>query len=88
MKLHYSFENVDMGNETIAVPVGSSAEQLRGIIKLNKSGEEIFDLLKTDTTEEDIINFLSAKYEDDREILAGYVYSLIEKLKSFGLIEE
>lgn len=88
MKLSFTFEMVDMGDEIIAVPVGPQAEKLHGIVKLNKSGKEILELLSTERTENEIIDALAARYEDERSILSGYVRSLIEALRKDGLIEE
>lgn len=88
MKLRYSFETVDVGDEIIAVPVGPKAEKVNGIIKLNKSGKEILELLKTETTENEIVDALTSQYEDNRSILTRYVHSLIETFRINGLIEE
>lgn len=87
MKLRYDFEIVDMGDEQIAVPVGAAAEQLQGVLKLNKEGAEILGLLKENTSEEKIVDVLGSKYEINREIIAGYVHEMIGKLYSFGVVE-
>ena len=47
MKLKNTFESVDMGNEIIMVPVGKSAEQVQGVLKLNAEGLEIMNMLET-----------------------------------------
>ena len=38
MRLKHFFETIDMGDEIIMVPVGASAQQVHGVIKLNESG--------------------------------------------------
>ena len=88
MKLKYDFESVDVGDEIIFVPVGEGASQVHGVLKLNAEGKEILDLLKENTTETDIINTLSAKYENERQILANYVRKIVHTLQDAGLIEE
>ncbi len=88
MKLKYSFETIDMPDEIVAVPTGENAESLRGVVKLNKEGLEIFELLKEETTEEKIVDILDAKYQNDRETLAGYVHATVEALRKNGLIED
>ena len=88
MKLKYDFESIDMGDEIIFVPVGDGARQVHGVLKLNAEGKEILDLLKEKTTEHDIINELSAKYENDRQTLVNYVRKIIHTLQEAGLIEE
>ena len=88
MRLKYSFELMDMGNEIIAVPVGENAGQLRGVVRLNKSGAVILELLKTDTTEDEMVNILAEKYENGRSDLSLYVHTVVEKLRKDGIIEE
>ena len=88
MKLKYSFEIVDMGNEIIAVPVGNNADQIKGVIKLNKEGLEIFNLLKVDSSEDSIIHDLIGKYENAPESIDSYVHGFVTYLKQQGLLVE
>ena len=86
MKLKYTLETVDMGDEIIVIPIGEGASEVHGILKINKEGREILDLLKEDTTEETIIFTLSKKYENDHKELERYVHKAIEMLSSNGLL--
>ena len=45
MKLNYTFEFVDLDDEIIMVPIGANAEQVHGVLKVNKTGQEIISLL-------------------------------------------
>ena len=88
MKLKYSFEEVDMGEEIISVPVGKGAEEIHGVLKLNQEGKEILNLLKDNITEEKIVESLCNKYDNDYETLKGYVKQVINTLRKANLIEE
>ena len=88
MKLKYRFEIVDMGDETVFVPVGKNAKEVHGVLKLNSSGKEIVSLLVNDTTEESIVNMLTEKYGNEHEELVSYVHNTIAYLRKAGLIEE
>ena len=88
MKLKYTFENVNMGDEIISVPVGDGASEVHGVLKMNESGREIMELLQDETTEEKILDYLTAKYENSREELAVNVRETIAKLREAGLIAE
>jgi hypothetical protein len=88
MKLKYRFEVVDVGEELIAVPVGEDAEKIHGVLKLNKAGKEIADLLQEDTTEEQIIAILSSRYNNDKNIIETYVRNAVESFRNANLIEE
>lgn len=88
MKLKSTFEPVDMGDEIVMVPVGKDAGKVRGIIKLDAAGKEIFDLLIAYDDEDEIIRLLSAKYENDRETLMKYVCKVKTMLRENSLVEE
>ena len=88
MKLKYTFETVDMGEETICVPVGKGAAEVHGVLKLNAEGREILERMKEEITEEAIVDTLAAKYENDRAVLAAYVRNVVDSLRSAGLIAE
>ena len=87
MKLRYIFESVSLENEIILVPVGEGSSKVQGVIKLNKEGLEILNLLKEDTTKNAIINYLADKYENDREELSGWVSKIIDVLIGADLID-
>ena len=88
MKLKCSFEFVEVGDETVAVPVGENAKSVNGVLKLNKEGREIFSMLEKETSEAEIVDILAGKYKNSRESLAAYVRNLLETLRSYGLITE
>lgn len=88
MKLKYTFENVDMGDEIVSVPVGEAANVVRGVLKMNNSGKVIIDLLKEDTTEEKILNHLMSKYDNNKDDLLANIQEIIDILKKADLITE
>ena len=88
MKLTHVFETVEMGDEIVAVPVDNSSDTLHGVLKLNKEGLEIFDMLKQEITEEEIVKRLSDKYENDQKALEDMVQSFIKTLKDNNLLSD
>ena len=87
MRLKYSFESVDMGDEIILVPVGENSNEVHGVVKLNREGLEIVNLLKEDTTLDSIVETLSNKYENDRNTITLWVKKAINTLNESGLID-
>ena len=87
MRLKYEFETVDLGDEVVAVPVGDNASEVQGVIKLNSTGADIFNLLKNETTEEAIIQTLTEKYDDGQETIARYVHKVLKSLYKNGIID-
>ena len=84
-KLKYTFENMELDDHIVAVPVGDGAQAFRGVVKLNESAAEIFELLKHETTEEEVIAELKKRHGDEPEI-PGFVRGAIEYLTSEGVL--
>ena len=87
MKLKYSFENMELDDYVLAVPVGNDAQNFRAAIRLNSSAVEIFDMLKEETSEDEIVSALVKRHGDDRVEVAGFVHEFIEGLKKVAIIE-
>lgn len=86
MKLKYFFEMMDLDDQVIAIPVGEGSQKFHGVVKLNNSAQEIFNLLSEDTTEEKIICALKERYGDDSDIPV-YVHQMIDYLKEEGVLD-
>jgi len=87
MRIKCDFEIVNMGDESIAVPVGSTAKEIQGVLKLNKEGEEILKLLCEGNNEEAIVELLAQKYENDRLSLSQYVSKVVHVLEEATILE-
>ncbi len=88
MKLKCVFDTVNMGEEIIAVPVGDSANQIHGVVKLNEAGKEIMELLKEDISEENIVAILASKYDNGLDYLKERVHQVIKVFRDAGILEE
>lgn len=86
MKLKYTFVINEVAGQTVAVPIDcENGEQ--SIIKTNEAGAYILDLLKCDTTKDEIINKIMADFEvGNADTLKTWVDSFIEKLKSADVL--
>ena len=73
MKLKYDFTVMDMGDETVAVPVGDNADQFHGMIRLNDTAAEILELLREDTTPQTVHQILMERYTDSTKDEIGHV---------------
>ena len=76
----------EMGDEYVAVPVGSDAEHF--VVRLNKTGRDICEDLAKGMNEAEIVEKLVNQYEDvNREKAEQAVKSVISKLQAEGLLE-
>lgn len=88
MKLKYTFETMELDDDTVAVPVGEGSEQFQGVVKLNKTGAIIFDMLKEDISEEAIVEAIEEKYNASRETISADVRKYIDIFREKGLLSE
>lgn len=59
-----------------------------GIIHSNKTAAFITDCLKTDTSKEEIVQKMLAKYDASESEISESVDRIIDKLRSIGAIDE
>lgn len=73
------------GNEQLMISAGGD---FNGMVRSNSTAAEIIDMLKNETTREDIIAKMLDKYEVEEAVLSADVDKVIEKLRSIGAIDE
>ena len=86
MRLKYTFDTMDLDNEIVAIPIGEGADQYHGVIKLNETAAHIFELLKNDVTEEEIVEALEKDYSVSREIIVADVRRYIDAFQAKGML--
>lgn len=87
MKIKDGFARRNIAGSEIVVPVGKTAMQFNGMITLNETGAFIWDCLKEDTTEEDIVSRLLEEYNVEEQKAAADVDKFITLLNDNNLLE-
>lgn len=88
MKLKYNFVTNEVADKIIAVAVGDDLQKFNGFIKMNGTGAFIFNMLRKDVTEEEIIKAMSAEYTDTtEEEITETVKDFVGQLNEAGVIE-
>lgn len=88
MKCKYLFEKMELDGQIVAVPVGEGADELHAVLNVNEEAMRILELLREDTTEQEIVSKLLSEYEGTAESIAPLVKAFIEHIRQEGLIEE
>lgn len=88
MKLKDGIVTNSIDGESFAIATGKAAREFNGLIKNNPSAAFIFELLKTEQTEDSIVAAMLEKYDIDESTVRADVKELLELLKSKNLIEE
>lgn len=88
MKLKYNFVTNEVADKIVAVAVGDDLNSFNGFIKMNDVGAYIFNMLKNDVTEDEIVeamkkDFADASEEEIRENVSGF----IDGLKKYEVLD-
>ena len=89
MKLKYDFVITDMGEEFDAVPVGENASGFHGMLRLNRTGAEILELLKTETDPNELLAQMMKKYPDSpKNDIGAFIADFLNHLIAEGVLEK
>lgn len=86
MKLKKEFITHINGEDNLIVSSGNAP--FAGVIKGNETAGRIFECLKEETTEEQIVAALQEEFDAPQELITENVKSIIDKLRKLGAIEE
>ena len=78
----------DILGEKIAVPTGAVAAKLSGIAAMNETGVFIFNLLKTEQTEDTLLAALLDAYDVPEEVARTDLAELLAVFRRYGLLIE
>lgn len=83
MKIKKGFILRKFGNEYMAVAVGEAGKDFNGMIRMNEAGAYIWNLLKDDTTKEEVINKMCEYYDGlDRATAEADLNEFLETVKT------
>ena len=89
MKLRYKFVVRNVSGKPVAVAVGQDNERFNGMIKLNPSGEVIFQMLiQGVSSAEEIVTRFTQRFDITEETARPSVLAFLEQLRKNGLLEE
>ena len=86
MKLSQKFLLHNTNDETILVPAGSA--DFSGIVRGNKTLGAVLELLKTDTTEADIVDAMKQRFDAPEGAIEQDVKTILNELRKIGALDE
>ena len=86
MKLKAEYLVHTSGNQTILVPTGAAG--FSGVVQGNRTFQAILEQLQTDTSEEQIIKELSARFDATDDVIRKDVIKVLEGLRKIGALDE
>ena len=87
MKLRYQFVTTEIDDSIMAVPIGDGDDTPHGILRLNETSFEIFEMLQNEVSEQEIVERFVEKYGQLSDEAEADVRDCLRKLKESGLVE-
>ncbi len=88
MRLKYNFIIKEIAGNKVAVAVGKDHTSFCGMINLNDTAAFLFELLKKDITENELVLRLVDNYEVDLDVAKHAVASFVSNLRESGVLIE
>ena len=88
MKIKNGFVVRKIANQYMAVPVGARAKELHGMIGLNETAAFLWELLKEERTEEELVQGLLAEYDVEEDQASRSVKHFYELLAAEGVLAD
>jgi hypothetical protein len=86
MKLKDGFVTHEMGGEQVMVATG--ATNFSGLVRSNATAAYIVDCLKQETTKDEIVAKMLARYDASAEVITADVDKILAKLRSIDALDE
>lgn len=77
-----------IAGETVAIPAGTAARALSGLLALNGSGKLLFELLQSPQSEDSLVQSLLEQYEIDEPTAKADVAEFLQTLRENGVLIE
>ena len=87
MKLKDEIVLGSIDGKDFAIATGSLSKDFNGIINNNATANYIFQLLKTEQSEDSIVQAMHDKYDAPEEVIRADVKEVLNKLSELGILE-
>ena len=86
MRIKEQFLTHEADGVSMLVPLGGAG--FSGIVKGNRTLGVILQLLKTDTTEEEVVQAMCARFDAPEDVIRRDVERAVRELRAIGALEE
>ncbi len=88
MKLKKGFCTQRISDGQVMVPTSEADTDFRGIVRNNETAAFVVDLLKNETSEDQIMQALCDEYDGNPDKMRKDLYDVLDKLREIGALEE
>lgn len=76
----------NIGKAYVIVPMSGNTINLKEMLTLNETGAFLWEQMKTEKTEEELLEAVLLEYEVDPETASADIGEFLKKVKSMGMI--
>lgn len=87
MKVKEGFVLRNMGGQPVVVSIGAASKVFNGMIKLNETGEFLWQHMDNEVSEQELVDALLERYNVPEDVARDDVRTFVEALKNPGIIE-
>jgi hypothetical protein len=87
MKVKEGYLLREVAGSKVVLPIGEATLDFNGMATLNDAGAFLFEQMKQDVTEDDLVKIMLETYDIDEETATNDVKAFVEKVKGAGIIE-
>ena len=88
LKIKDGFVMRDIAGDTVVIATGEISKTFHGMIRLNSTGKEIWEILSSrDLSEDEVIAEMAKRHDAKPEEISEGVIAFISKIKEAGLFE-
>jgi hypothetical protein len=87
MKIKDGFMLREIAGQSVVVPLGQRVVEFNGIITLSESGAYLWKKLEKETSENELVEFVTGEYSVDAETAKNDIKEFIESMKFKKLLD-
>ena len=88
MKIKDSFILRKVAGSNVVLPMGASSAKFSGMLNLNETGVFLWENLKKDISEDDLVNTMLSEYNVGADQAREDVKDFLNTLRAAGVLEE
>lgn len=88
MKMKEGFVMREVAGQYVVIAIGEASKTFHGMIKLNRTGKDIWEGLENGFSEEQIVEMLSDKYQVEQADVETDVEEFIGRMKDVGILAD
>lgn len=88
MKVQKEFVLREIAGDYVIIPTGKTALAFNGLITVNEVGADLWKMLQSDVTFEELLQGILEEYEVDEETAREDIREFLEKLQQGGILDK